>query len=80
VVTNVPGPQRPLYLLGREMTEMFPYIPLATDLRVTVGIFSYNGHLDAGITGDFDRVPDLDVLARGIETATAELVAAARAG
>jgi diacylglycerol O-acyltransferase / wax synthase len=79
VITNVPGPQRPLYLLGRELMEMFPYIPLATDLRITVGIFSYNGRLDTGVTGDYDQVPDLGVLCAGIEAAMVELVEAGRA-
>ncbi len=76
VTTNVPGPQQPMYLLGRAMTEMFPYIPLASDVRITIGIVSYNGRLDCGITGDYDHVPDIDVLCAGIEAATAELVAA----
>ena len=79
VTTNVPGPQLPMYLLGRRMLEIFPYIPLGMSLRVTVGIVSYDGQLAFGVTGDADRVPDLDVLCRGIETAAAELVSAARA-
>jgi WS/DGAT/MGAT family acyltransferase len=75
VTTNVPGPQVPLYLLGCRMTEMFPYIPLAIDLRITVGIMSYDGQLTFGVTGDHEAVPDLDVLCRGIESAMAELAA-----
>lgn len=73
VTTNVPGPQVPMYLMGRRMTEMFPYIPLAADLRVTIGIMSYNGQLSFGVTGDHDAVPDLAVLSAGIEAAMAEL-------
>ena len=78
VTTNVPGPQQPLYLLGRRMTRMYPYIPLGMDLRVTIGIMSYAGELTFGVTGDHDAVPDLEVLCRGIETAAAELVALVR--
>jgi WS/DGAT/MGAT family acyltransferase len=79
VTTNIPGPQQPLYLLGRQLTEMFPYIPLAIDLRITIGIFSYHGRLDIGVTGDYDAVPDLAALCTAIESSVAELVAAAEA-
>ena len=51
VTTNVPGPQQPLYLLGRRMTELYPYIPLGVDLRITIGVASYAGGLAWGITG-----------------------------
>ena len=78
VTTNVPGPQVPLFLLGRRMLEMVPYIPLAMGLRVTIGIVTYDGHVAYGVTGDADAVPDLDVLCDGIDAATAELVAAAQ--
>jgi WS/DGAT/MGAT family acyltransferase len=77
VTTNVPGPQLPLYLLGHRMLEMFPYIPLALGMRVTIGIMSYDGHLAYGVTGDSDKVPDLDVLRDGIDAATRELLRAA---
>jgi hypothetical protein len=73
VTTNVPGPQAPMYLLGSRMLEMFPYIPLAVSLRITIGIMSYDGRVNFGITGDADRVPDLEVLSQGIESAMAEL-------
>jgi len=76
VATNVPGPQRPLYFLGRRMLEMFPYIPLASQVRVTVGIMSYDGRLSFGVTGDRAAVPDLDLLAEGISAALAELARA----
>jgi len=80
VTTNVPGPQVPLFLLGRRMLEMVPYIPLALGLRITIGIVSYDGHVAYGVTGDADMVPDLGVLSDGIDAATRELVCAARAG
>jgi diacylglycerol O-acyltransferase len=76
VTTNVPGPQRPLHLLGRRMLEMFPYIPLASQVRVTIGIASYDGKLTFGVTGDRVAVPDLAVLAAGIDAALTELLAA----
>ncbi|MEO8828376.1 wax ester/triacylglycerol synthase family O-acyltransferase [Lapillicoccus sp.] len=74
VTTNVPGPQMPLYLLGRRMTDLYPYIPLGADLRITVGIASYAGGLAWGVTGDHDSVPDLHVLSDGIESSMAELI------
>ena len=77
VTTNVPGPQLPLFLLGHRMLEMFPYIPLALGMRVTIGIMSYDGHVAYGVTGDADEVPDLDVLRDGIDAATQELLSAA---
>jgi hypothetical protein len=78
--TNVPGPQHPMYFAGRRLIESAPIVPLlASGVRIVVGIFSYDGHLYFGITGDYDTVPDIDVLRRGIEAAMAELLAAARA-
>ena len=77
VTTNVPGPQVPLYLLGRRMTDMYPYIPLGADLRITIGIASYAGGLAWGVTGDHDSVPDLRVLSDGIEQSIAELISLA---
>ncbi len=79
VTTNVPGPQHPLYAAGRRMVEAFPYVPLAGNVRVGVAIFSYDGGLTFGVTGDFDAAPDLDVLCGGIEAGMAELLDAAAA-
>lgn len=78
VTTNIPGPQYPLYLLGRRMLEMFPYIPVAEGVRISIGIVSYDGHLALGVTGDYDAVPDLDGLAVDLEESLAELVAVVR--
>ena len=75
VTTNVPGPQVPMYLLGRRMTELFPYIPIGAQIRITIGIASYAGRITCGVTGDFDAVPDLAVLCNGIDSATQELLA-----
>ncbi len=79
VTTNVPGPQRPLYAAGRRMLECFPYVPLAGHVRVGVAIFSYDGALGFGVTGDYDRAPDIAVLCRGIEHSMADLLTAAEA-
>jgi WS/DGAT/MGAT family acyltransferase len=78
VTTNVPGPQQPLYGMGRRLVEIIPYVPIATTLRTGIAIFTYCGTVTFGITGDFAASPDLDVLARGIEHDLSELLAAAR--
>ena len=74
VTTNVPGPQYALYAVGRRMLEAFPYVPLGGNVRVGVAIFSYDGGLNFGVTGDYDTAPDLDVLTGGIEDGLAELL------
>src|SRR5271166_6183199 len=77
VTTNVPGPQRPLYAAGRRLLECFPYVPIAGHVRIGVAIFSYDGGLTFGVTGDYDKAPDIAVLCAGIEQSMNELVAAA---
>jgi diacylglycerol O-acyltransferase len=76
--TNVPGPQFPLYLAGKRMLESFPYIPLFASVRVAVAIFSYDGALSFGVSGDYDTASDIEVLCSGIEDGLAELSALAR--
>jgi len=78
VTTNVPGPQQPLYGLGRRLVEIIPYVPIATTLRTGVSIFTYCGNVTFGITGDYTTTPDIDVLARGIEDSIAALLFAVR--
>ncbi len=73
VITNVPGPQLPLYTLGREMQEVYPVLPLSENTSFGVALFSYNGAMGFGLLGDYDTVPDLGVLAEGIEKSIAEL-------
>ncbi len=75
VTTNVPGPQMPLYAAGRRMLKVYPYVPLAGSVRVGVAIFSYDGQVSFGVTGDYDTAPDIDVLCRGIEAGMDELLA-----
>lgn len=67
VTTNVPGPQFPLYALGREMLEYLPFVPLSEGVRIGVAILSYNGQLGFGVTGDYDTVPDVHFMADQIE-------------
>ena len=78
VVTNVPGPQFPLFLDGRELTDMFPMVPLGSNLGLGVAIVSYNGALNFGLVGDFNALPDLEDLAGDVQTALEELAAAVR--
>jgi diacylglycerol O-acyltransferase len=80
IVTNVPGPQFPLYLKGGQMLEAFPCVPIASTASLGVAILSYNGQLSFGLNGDWDIVPDLDLFARGIEEALRELQDAATPG
>ena len=72
--TNVPGPQFPLYLVGRRMLKAYPYVPLFAQVRIGVAIFSYDGQVNFGVTGDYDSAPDLDVLCRGIEDGMTRLL------
>jgi WS/DGAT/MGAT family acyltransferase len=77
VVTNVPGPQFPLYLLGRELEALFPMVPLAKRQGVCFGIMSYNGQVNFGLVGDYDAMPDLEQLSRDLEFSIGELSEAA---
>jgi WS/DGAT/MGAT family acyltransferase len=79
VVTNVPGPQMPLYLLGRELEALFPMVPLATNTALGIAIMSYNGQLNFGLAGDYDALADIDELAGELRSSIAEIVAAAGA-
>jgi diacylglycerol O-acyltransferase / wax synthase len=75
VVTNVPGPQFPLYVLGRRMESIFPLVPLARRQALCVGIMSYDGQVDFGLIGDYDAMADLDSFGLDLEGAVAEIVA-----
>ncbi|MEP6952528.1 MAG: wax ester/triacylglycerol synthase family O-acyltransferase [Solirubrobacteraceae bacterium] len=80
VVTNVPGPQFPLYLLGRRMQRFYPVVPLAHGQALGIAIMSYDGKLGFGLLGDFDAMGDLEEMARHLERAIADLARAAAAG
>ena len=79
VTTNAPGPPEELYVLGRPMVEVYPYTSIVAPARVGVAVFSYRRQLTFGLTGDWDAVPELDILAGGIQDSIPELVAAVRA-
>ena len=76
IVTNIPGPQVPLYVLGRELQDLFPVAFLPQHHALAIAIMSYNGGIDYGLLGDYDALPDIDVIADGIEIALEELAAA----
>jgi diacylglycerol O-acyltransferase / wax synthase len=78
IVTNVPGPQFPLYLLGRELEDLFPIAFLPREHALAVAIMSYDGGIDFGLLGDYDAMPDLEELAGHFDESLAELVEAAR--
>jgi WS/DGAT/MGAT family acyltransferase len=78
VVTNVPGPQVPLYAAGGLMLEVFPVVPLARGQGLSIGMTSYNGTVFFGLNADRDSVADVDVLADLIEQQVEELVGTAR--
>ncbi len=78
VVTNVPGPQFPLYVLGRQMESIFPMVPLARRQALCVGIISYNGQVNFGLVGDYDAMADLDSFALDLEASTEEMIATVR--
>jgi diacylglycerol O-acyltransferase / wax synthase len=77
VVTNVPGPQLPLYLMGRKMLEPFPMVPLAENQALGVAIMSYNGRINFGLVGDYDAMADMDELAEDLRESLSELAEAA---
>jgi hypothetical protein len=79
-VTNVPGPQFKLYLMGRPLRRLYPQVPLIENAALGIAIMSYDGRIDFGLLGDYDALPDLDAVAVALDGAIAELAAAAGAG
>jgi len=77
VVTNIPGPQFPLFLLGRRMERVFPMVPLAKNQGVCIGVMSYDGQVNFGLIGDYDGMKDLDDLAKDLQASIEELIDAA---
>ncbi len=77
VVTNVPGPQISLYLLGRRLEALYPMVPLTANTALGIAIMSYDGQLNFGLAADYDGLPDLEVLAGELRSSIEELVAAA---
>jgi diacylglycerol O-acyltransferase / wax synthase len=79
IVTNVPGPQLPLYVLGRELEEVFPVAFLPENHTLAVAIMSYNGKVGFGLLADYDSMDDIELLVSGLNDSLAELEAAASA-
>jgi len=77
LVTNIPGPQFPLYVLGRRLEDLFPIAFLPKNHGLAVAIMSYDGGIDYGLLADYDALPDIDVIADGIDAALRELLEAA---
>jgi hypothetical protein len=77
VVTNVPGPQFALYMMGRKLEGLFPMVPLAPNQALGIAIMSYNGTINFGLVGDFDLMSDLDELADDLHASLAQLADAA---
>jgi WS/DGAT/MGAT family acyltransferase len=77
VVTNVPGPQFPLYLLGRRLQALYPVVPLAKRQALGIAVMSYDGHLGFGLIADYDAVPELETIAGELHRAIAALAKAA---
>jgi WS/DGAT/MGAT family acyltransferase len=73
-ITNVPGPQQPLRTLDRRLLESFPFVPVIGQVRISIAIFSYDGCLYFGVTGDYDSSSDIDILTGGVERAMDELL------
>jgi hypothetical protein len=78
IVTNIPGPQIPLYVLGRKLDDLFPIAFLPKGHALAIAIMSYNGRIEYGLLGDYDALPDIDVIAEGLDEALAELLDSAR--
>jgi WS/DGAT/MGAT family acyltransferase len=79
VVTNIPGPQFPLYVLGRQMESIFPMVPLAQRQALCIGIMSYNGQVNFGLIGDYDAMADLDSFGLDLEAEIDDAIATAPA-
>jgi WS/DGAT/MGAT family acyltransferase len=80
VVTNVPGPQFPLYLLGRKLKALYPVVPLARRQALGIAVMSYDGHLGFGLLADYDALPELETIAYELERSIAALATAAGVG
>ncbi len=79
VVTNVPGPQFPLYVLGRRLEHIYPMVPLADNTALGIALMSYDGTISFGLISDYDALPDLELLADDVRDAISALSAAAGA-
>jgi diacylglycerol O-acyltransferase / wax synthase len=78
IVTNVPGPQMPLYVLGRELEEVFPVAFLPQNHALAIAIMSYNGRINFGLLADYDAMEDVEIISKGIDESLQELLDAAK--
>ncbi|MGH2981112.1 MAG: WS/DGAT/MGAT family O-acyltransferase [Solirubrobacterales bacterium] len=78
IVTNVPGPQIPLYVLGRELEDVFPVAFLPQNHALAIAIMSYNGRINFGLLADYDAMEDVQLISDGIDESLAELLEAAK--
>jgi WS/DGAT/MGAT family acyltransferase len=76
-VTNIPGPQQPLYAMGARLLRFVPFTPLPANMALIVAVLSYDGHMEFGLTVDVEAIPDVDVIADGLTAAVDELEEAA---
>jgi hypothetical protein len=79
LVTNVPGPQLPVYFLGHEMKHVYPVAFLAPSHTLAIAILSYNGTVSLGLLADADALPDVDQLSKDLDASLQQLLASARA-
>ena len=77
MVTNVPGPQYPLYLLGRRLRALYPVVPITGRQALGIAVVSYDGRLCFGLLADYDGLPDVDVLATELRASIDALAAGA---
>lgn len=77
VVSNIPGPQQPMYLAGARVVAAYPSMPLGQNSALSIACTSLGGTMAFGITADWDGVPDVDALALALDDAIAELAKAA---
>ncbi len=76
VISNVPGPPMPVYLLGRRLSRIHPYVALSPQRRaLSIGVISYDGKLMFGLVGDRDQIPDLDRITEFVDESVAEVLA-----
>jgi diacylglycerol O-acyltransferase len=77
VVSNVPGPQIPMYIAGAKLLAQYPFMPIAESMGLSIAVTSLAGTMAFGVTADWDTLPDIDVLVEGIDESMAELRKAA---
>jgi hypothetical protein len=75
-ITNVPGPQFPMYLLDSRLIVQYPAVPLWAGHNLGIALFSYDGDVAWGLHADWDAIPDLDAFADAVRRSGAEMLAA----